>query len=188
MWGYFYTPENAERAGAQQKRVDTYSSISQAGIITQQLADDWALVAQKYAGYFYGHPTRAGQHGTPDNRRVFIDTSQPWEDPIVFPDDCEYCQYLTEERIISRVDGFMESVDIEILGGQATEALNLRLLPLYLKKRLCIEWNHLLRDYVDSNEYLSYDFEKRQLVLTQPPRKEVMDIADDDNPSYQPET
>lgn len=35
-------------------------------------------------------------------------------------------------------------------------------LPLRLKRKLCIEWNHVYRDYLADNPEVYYDFEKKQ--------------------------
>lgn len=169
VWGWYVTEDYIQRVQAENERIATYSRQADA-LITQELADEWAIVAQKYAGYFYGHPTRAGQFGKPDAGKLYIDYEAEWEDPIVFPDDCEFCQVLTEDRIESRIRGFQESIDIEVRGRQAPEALYMTDLPFYLKKRLCIEWNHLLRDFLADRPFLEYDLEARELRIKVVPR------------------
>jgi hypothetical protein len=172
--------------------------------IAQSLADAWALKAQEYAGYFYGHPVRAGQHGKSDAGRVYVDESRPWQEPIVFADDCDFCRMTTDERVEERIAGFQEAIDIEVVRGKTrhlyawmaakgypnltrevrrqflremqdvpTErrpkgfrlaALDLTQLPMHLKRRLCIEWNHLLRDWLEQNKAaFYYDFDAHEI-------------------------
>ena len=43
-----------------------------------------------------------------------------------------------------------------------TVGVNMIELPLRLKRKLCIEWNHLYRDWLRANPGTHYDFEKRE--------------------------
>ena len=136
-------------------------------LVGQELADDIALIAQKYVGYLYGHPTRAGQFGKGDAGKVYVDYDKTWEEPLAFADDCEFCEKtLDDERVINRVEGFQEAINREVRAGRGDEAFPLTDLPLYLKRRLCIEWNHAFKAYLDSKPYLYYDFEKREIWET----------------------
>jgi len=194
-------------------------------LIAQELANSWALAAQKYAGYFYGHPTRAGQYGTSDSGKVFVDYDKPWEEPLVFEDGCEFCEVMTDERVEERILGFQRAIDKEVIGqkyqhfnvwiasgdprvpepfhawdspanmrafcelfeddptekrpaGWLHRALNLTLLPPHLKRRLCIEWNHLLRDWLIANPVFEYDMERREIV-TKPTLRDEDTLAAD---------
>ena len=133
-------------------------------LIGQELADEITLIAQKYTGHLYGHPTRAGQYNTVEAGKVFIDYETAWEEPLVFPDDCEFCQRtLSDERIELRVAGFQAAIDKEVRAQRGSESFPLTDLPLYLKRRMCIEWNHAFKRYLDTKPYLYYDFEKREI-------------------------
>lgn len=143
-------------------------------LISQDLADEITLIAQKYTGYFYGHPARAGQWGKPGAGKVTIDYDTKWEEPIVFKDQCEFCQRsLSDERVIERVDGFQAAIDKEVNAKRGVESFPLNDLPLYLKRRLCIEWNHAFKRYFEAKPYLYYDFDAREI-------KEVVKEADTD--------
>jgi hypothetical protein len=174
--------------------------------LPQSLADAHTLVAQKYAGYFVGHPYRAAQQRVgPDAIRV--DTSKAWTEPLVTADGCDFCRRLTDEEAERRVAGYQHAIDIEVLrphalayatwlgsgarreehvGGsskprsQNSSASDRRAfiethrdilqvqpypmidLPLRLKRKLCIEWNHLYRDYIESSPGVRYDFDNRE--------------------------
>lgn len=194
--------------------------------VPQELADAWALTAQRYAGYFYG----VGARGLQLSHEVFL-SDKPWQAPYVVEDDCPFCVVLTDERAVERVAGFQHAIDIEVINGsiryskrpcykkwlekegitdgpkakrrfiaehedRPTEkrphgwrrtALNLTALPLYLKRRLCVEWNHVLRDFLADHEGYSYDIEARRLLYVPPSlsiveeeqRAEAEDLADD---------
>lgn len=149
-------------------------------LIAQSLADDWALIAQRYAGFFYGHPTRAGQYGK-EAPAVWVDKDKPWQEPLVFPDDCEFCKITSDDRVRARIAGFQKAIDIEVgnfglagsywgipatyLNVPKLGAIDLTKLPFHLQKRLCIEWNHALRDWLAGQEALEYDFEAHALVI-----------------------
>jgi hypothetical protein len=186
---------------------------TQKQLIAQELADRWALKAQSYAGYFYGHPTRAGQFGKADNGRVFVDKTLKWQAPLARADRCEFCLLLTDQRAEERIAGFQAAMDIEVINrgfgkshyyslwlqkkgltgellrelshrnrrafieewqdqpnphrehGWNATGLDLTKLPLYLKRRLCVEWNHILRDYLVEKPFLYYDFEAREIKM-----------------------
>lgn len=168
----------------------------------QSLADQHTLIAQRYAGYFVGHPYRAAQQRVgPDAIRV--DTSTPWREPMVTADHCDFCRSLTDDEAVRRVAGYQHAIDIEVLRphalayatwlgssahredaatpgapkprGSTTSAADRRAfiethrellqiqpfpmieLPLRLKRKLCIEWNHLYRDWMHDNPDIHYD-------------------------------
>lgn len=183
-------------------------------LVSQDLADKWALAAQKYAGHFYGYKIRAQQHGkgAPD-----VELSEElWEEPLVFEDKCEFCAVMTDERVEDRILGFQAAIDKEVLGlkyghyrpwiesddprvpeprqydsrrnrrlfielfqdmptpnrpeGWKNRALDLTKLPMHLKRRLCIEWNHIFREWLDTNkDAFYYDFEERVVRAKQNP-------------------
>ncbi len=141
-------------------------------LISQELADEVALIAQKYTGYFYGHPTRAAQYQTPEAGKVFVEYGKKWDEPLVFPDNCEFCEKtLSDERVIARVDGFQAAIDHEVEHGRGRESFPLNELPLYLKRRMCIEWNHAFKRFLEAKPFLFYDFETREVkekVAAQP--------------------
>jgi hypothetical protein len=141
-------------------------------LIAQSLADEWALIAQKYAGYFYGHPTRAGQYNK-DAPAVYVELDKPWTAPLIFEDDCDFCKITTDDRVRERVLGFQRAIDIEVSsfsGGywgipMDLDAIRLPELPFYLQRRLCIEWNHALRAWLGGQEALEYDFAAHCIVI-----------------------
>ena len=136
-------------------------------LVGQELADEVALIAQKYTGYLYGHPTRAGQYAKDDAGMVYVNYDKAWEEPLVFADDCEFCKRtLDDERVINRVEGFQAAIDKEVRMGRGKEAFPLTDLPLPLKRRMCIEWNHAFKAYLDSKPYLYYDFDEREIRET----------------------
>jgi hypothetical protein len=202
-------------------------------LIGQDLADRCALIAQKYAGWFYGRETRAGQHGTRESGRVFV-SDKPWVEPFVMADGCDFCKVTTDERVAERIRGYQAAIDIEVLRGKGWHyqawvqanglqttpetkrrfieenedlpredrpagwrrtALNLTKLPHYLKRRLCVEWNHALRDWLAEHPFLEYDFDAheirprvseedltlREIRSVSPERADAMeqDLADD---------
>ena len=54
--------------------------------LPQTLADEHTLIAQRYAGYFVGHPYRAAQQRVgPD--AICVDTAKAWKEPSVTADD-----------------------------------------------------------------------------------------------------
>jgi hypothetical protein len=188
----------------------------------QSLADEHTLVAQRYAGYFVGHPYRAAQQRVgPDAIRV--DASKEWKEPLVTADDCEFCRRLTDEDAIRRVAGYQHAIDIEVLRphalayatwlgstarhedlrssggdkprGLSTSASDRRAfiethseilqiqpypmieLPLRLKRKLCIEWNHLYRDWMRENPGIRYDADTRDFYrnVTEPVNGDMPD-------------
>lgn len=179
-----------------------------------QLADEHTLIAQRYAGYFVGHPYRAAQQRVgPDAIRV--DWTRAWTEPAVLSDDCAFCRRMTDADVERRVAGYQHAIDIEVLrphslayaewlgtasdgledvtvedgtkkrGVNASQAnrrrfielhlerLNVRPapmvgLPLRLKRKLCIEWNHLYRDWLRENPEVAYDFEAHEFYREAP--------------------
>ena len=179
--------------------------------IPQSLADEHTLIAQKYAGYFIGHPFRAAQQRTGPGA-IVVDRARPWREPSVVADDCDFCQRLTDEEAVRRIAGYQHAIDIEVLracaasytewlaaGGDDvpevedvqvgervakrgvlnnpvnrrrfieqhperfdTSALPVVELPLRLKRKLCIDWNHLYNAWLQENPGVSYDFEARE--------------------------
>jgi len=178
--------------------------------IPQWLADEHTLIAQKYAGYFVGHPYRAAQQRTGPGA-IVVDRVHPWKEPAVVADGCMFCERLTDEDAARRVAGFQHAIDIEVLRSCAaaytewlamgedvpeteelqigervvrrgvlnnpanrrhfiethperfeTSALPIVRLPLRLKRKLCIDWNHLYLEFLRQNPGVSYDFEARE--------------------------
>jgi hypothetical protein len=60
--------------------------------------------------------------------------------------------------------------------GWKQKALPLVDLPLRLKRKLCIEWNHVYRDYLKDNPSISYDF-KARIFLKEMPKLAVLDCC-----------
>ena len=176
----------------------------------QALADAHTLVAQRYAGYFLGHPFRAAQQRTgPD--AIQVEGSRPWREPAVLTDGCEFCQRLTDADAVRRIEGYQHAIDIEVLraradsyaewlatsaevadweevnvggavmrrGVKASQANRRRFiaanrdrfevtsiplvdLPLRLKRKICIEWNHIYRDWLRDEPGVRYDADRRE--------------------------
>lgn len=182
--------------------------------VSQELADAWTLAAQRYAGYFVGHPYRAKQQSTAPGA-IVVDRSQPWTEPMAFQDDCAFCQRMTDERVIERIAGYQYAIDIEVVRnktqhfnkwllangfvgrtqkalrefceetqdetrenrpeGWKTKPIDMTKLPLHLKRRLCIEWNHLLRDWLETNPVFHYDHDAHEVKINLPnAEKEVL--------------
>jgi hypothetical protein len=179
--------------------------------LPQSLADDHTLVAQRYAGYFVGHPYRAGQQRTGPGA-IQVDSSKPWREPSVVADSCDFCKRLTDPDAAKRVAGYQHAIDIEVLRARAASfadwlsaagedvpdveeivvsgetvrrgvtnsaanrrtflethaaefdvnALSMIELPLRLKRKLCIEWNHLYRDWLLEHADTWYDFDDHE--------------------------
>jgi hypothetical protein len=179
--------------------------------LPQALADQHTLIAQRYAGYFVGHPYRAAQQRTGPGA-IVVEKQKPWVEPAVVSDDCVFCQRLTDRDAERRVNGYQHAIDIEVLRSRAasfadwlascapdvveleevaigetvvrrgvmnsarnrrayiaarphefdTTALAMVDLPLRLKRKLCIEWNHLYRDWISEHPGAWYDFEARE--------------------------
>jgi hypothetical protein len=175
------------------------------------LADEHTLIAQRYAGFFLGHPYRAAQQKTGPGA-IVIDWNRGWREPAVVSDGCDFCARLTDDEAVRRVAGYQHAIDIEVLrpyallysewlrsgspdvvereevdiagvvqvrGTHASQANRRRFIelhldtlaekpcdmtqmPLRLKRKLCIEWNHLYRDWLRENPDISYDFEARE--------------------------
>lgn len=188
------------------------------------LANEHTLVAQRYAGYFVGHPYRNPQQ----TREVEIDRRRRWKEPAIVADDCLFCVRLTDAEAARRVLGYQYALDKEstweqrapflaygaMFGymhlaaldnepefvvwinsgledvpepgkfdsqrnlrrfcelfqdvtsekrpeGWVTRPLPFITLPLRLKRKLCIEWNHLYLLWMEDNG-LEYDFEKQE--------------------------
>jgi hypothetical protein len=181
----------------------------------REVADEHTLIAQRYAGYFVGHPYRAEQQGT----TITIDRTREWREPSAVRCDCELCVRLTDAEAIRRVAGYQWQLDIESTRtkgrhyavwmesgdpripepadhiwshsqanlrmfvelfqsepregrehpyGRKAQPLGWRLrplpmvdLPLRLKRKLCVEWNHALRSWM-IRDMVFYDFEQRE--------------------------
>jgi hypothetical protein len=148
------------------------------------LVDEYARVAQVYAGALIGKKVRVSQMG-----RTFIDDDGykrdntveivgDWEEPFVIEDDCLFCRTMTEESIERRVAGFQWQMDREAnnaLSQQGDESPEGRrkvaelfkdakslipapliYLPFHLKYKMCIEWNHVVRDWMQEDPRYSY--------------------------------
>jgi hypothetical protein len=80
-----------------------------------------AVAAQRYAGYFTGHPYTFDQQSQyqivpPGSNKKGIHVSKKkWTEPTVIADDCQFCVRLTDESAESRVAGYQHQLDIEIL-------------------------------------------------------------------------
>lgn len=183
----------------------------------QEVRDEHALVAQTYAGFLVGHPVRAARYTTPLPGSVNIDKTRPWVEPNPMPDDCIFCQRLTDDEAVRRVAGFQAAIDKEVLGrkwshfsrwaqehghtvatpsnapanhplwrafieeqqyvprqtqsgvprphGWETKAASIVSLPLRIKRKMCIDWNHVYTRWMAA-EGLSYDFDKREFYKT----------------------
>jgi hypothetical protein len=176
----------------------------------QHLADEHTLLAQKYAGYFLGHPYRAVQQSSSPGA-ITIEWQKPWKEPAVASDGCAFCARLTDGEAVRRVTGYQHAIDIEVLRARSNlyadwlalardvpdseevtiagvtkrrgisispqnrrrfielhadkfemVGVNMIELPLRLKRKLCIEWNHLYRDWLRANPDTQYDFEKHE--------------------------
>jgi hypothetical protein len=193
----------------------------------QELADEHTLIAQKYAGYFLGHPFRAAQQKTGPGA-IVVDQSRAWCEPAVITDDCGFCCNLTDEEAVRRVAGYQHAIDIEVirpyaaqygewlatspaetehvdLGGETTlergvmnsainrrrflesrqqtfqhQAISMVDLPLRLKRKLCIEWNHLYRAWMEEQD-LQYDRETREFYREGPDRVPASELAAGDD-------
>ena len=177
----------------------------------QELADEHTLIAQKYAGYFVGHPYRAAQQKTGPGA-IVVDTARAWQEPAVVADACEFCARLTDEEALRRVAGYQHAIDIEVIRPYASRysewllhyaleneelslgdsvvtrgvlnsaanrrafleqaqlelqhaALPMVSLPLRLKRKLCIEWNHLYVAWMKGFG-ISYDPQSREFYRT----------------------
>lgn len=172
------------------------------------LADQHTLIAQRYAGYFIGHPYRAAQQRVGPGA-IQVERNKDWQEPQVVSDDCVFCSRLTDEDADRRVAGFQHAIDIEVLRPHAlayaewlgttspdvveevniagivkrrgvgasqvnrrkfiethadmidVKPLPLIRLPLRLKRKLCIEWNHLYLDWLKEHPDIDYDAETR---------------------------
>lgn len=181
----------------------------------QELADEHTLAAQRYAGYFVGHPYRQPQQTS----TVEVDRQREWKEPNIVADDCIFCARLTDDEAERRIAGMQYAIDIEATraksqyylgwlasgspdvidpGGEMplsreTQLVNRRrfcelfqdmpterrpvgwrirplplvALPLRLKRKLCIEWNHLYLPWMKA-EGLQYDFGKHEFYREMP--------------------
>lgn len=152
--------------------------------VPQDIVDAHTLMAQRYAGFLLGYEIRAEKQGL---GRVYPDYDKPWKEPVVFRDDCIFCQRLNDESAEERVSGYQKAIDREVARSYYIRASGSGLsvapayweaviqleapiqpdkitavrmidLPLRLKRKLCIEWNHLLLDWM-KGENLRYDFD-----------------------------
>ena len=195
-------------------------------ISTPQAVDDAiALAAQRYVGWFTGHPTRVVQHPYELVGGMTMGREE-WREPIILTDDCVFCVRLTDESAIRRVDGFQAAIDKEVLarkwrffeewaaghgyeiGAYAYDASNRRWwrefieeqqdlprtytayhgnyeerpdgwevkafplckLPLRLKRKLCIEWNHIYTTWMAADG-VRYDFETSTFFMEIAPKE-----------------
>lgn len=172
----------------------------------QEVADEHTLVAQRYGGYFVGHPYR----NVPQTTMVHVDRKKQWREPPVVADDCLFCAKMTDAEVERRVVGYQAAIDIEVLrrlgkaqaftewlqdrgieslgnipvgdtmrlrrefielvqdvprenrpDGWKTTAFPLVHLPLRLKRKMAIEWNHILLKWM-TEAGTAYDFQKRE--------------------------
>jgi hypothetical protein len=177
----------------------------------QSIADDHTLIAQRYSGYFVGHPYRAAQQRV-DRGAIQVEYDKVWKEPAVVSDECDFCRGLSDEDVLRRVEGYQHAMDIEVLrpysvayaqwlatGNEsiperenvtvdgitkthgvsasqhnrrkfiemlgdkiAVPPVSMIDLPHRLKRKLCIEWNHLYLEWLESNPDVSYDFDRRE--------------------------
>ena len=222
--------------------------------VPQTVIDEHAMVAQTYAGFLVGHPVRAARYTTPLPGSVDIDFTRPFVEPNPLPDDCIFCQRLTDDDAVRRVFGFQAAIDKEVLArkwkylsewvsfapaediptfiekeaaidvempdgsvkpvrqrdvsamsadfanrrkfieqnqyvprpahqnqygtvmpekprGWATKAAPIVSLPLRIKRKMCIDWNHVYTRWM-ATEGLTYDFDKREFY------KEIEDLQE----------
>ena len=186
----------------------------------QAVADKFALIAQNYAGYLVGHPYHSARFGEPNTSTV--DRTKPWREPNVLPDNCVFCEDMTDENVIQRVAGYQSQIDKEVIvrntgkswayskwvearpsprrtvaelrrefcetfqDGRVEgvdewteKSFPLTHLPMRLKRKMCIEWNHTYIDLM-KNEDLYYDFSAKEF------RRNAHLVAPDAQPSAQP--
>ena len=79
----------------------------------QEIADKLALAAQYYAGSLVGHPYTSAQYGKPNTSHV--DKARAWRERAIMPDDCVFCEKMTDEDVVRRIDGYQHQIDIEVL-------------------------------------------------------------------------
>jgi hypothetical protein len=179
----------------------------------QELADDHTLIAQRYGGFFVGHPYRAAQQKTGPGA-IVVDRTRPWVEPAVVADRCEFCLRLTDAEAIRRVAGYQHAIDIEVIRPYASrysgwlltsaveeediaiadsavrrgvmnsainrrrflescggdfqhQAISMVDLPLRLKRKLCIEWNHLYVKWM-AEHGLTYDHDAQEFFRDAP--------------------
>lgn len=212
---------------ARQQPVDDNEVLIRPFLLPRAIIDQHTLIAQKYAGWFFGFGYQYLQSGTGPQA---VTKTGPWKEPVVVRDECEFCTRMSDEDVIRRVNGFQHQIDIEVLRayddrytswlvqrvdevpetveitvteklvvskGVTSSAKNRRAfieryvdplvlrektgmtalplvrLPLRLKRKLCIEWNHLYRDFLKENPNVEYDWEKREFVIRLPALKEL---------------
>lgn len=81
--------------------------------------------AQRFTGYFFGHPIHAHQmepiaYGH-DNAEAWRDSSvtigdEPWEPPFDTTDDCQFCLKMTDDSIRERLAAYQWAIDKEVYG------------------------------------------------------------------------
>src|SRR3990172_7403529 len=103
------------RSAAARVRLDTEVAMKQIVNVPQDIIDEPALIAQKYAGYLVGHPVRAARYTVPLPGSVDVDQTRPWVEPNPVQDGCLLCQRLTDNEAERRVFGFQASIDKEVL-------------------------------------------------------------------------
>ena len=89
-----------------------WSALPTRTIVPQQMADEIALIFQRYVGYFHGYHVRGTQMSTYVER-----TNEPWKEPVVIADDCMFCSRMTDEDVRVRISGFMKAMAKEIGAG-----------------------------------------------------------------------
>ena len=84
--------------------------------ITQEVADEITMAAQYYAASLVGHPYRSAQFGVvPGVSKSTIDYKRVWRARNVLPDNCIFCEAMTEESVEQRVLGFQAQIDKEVV-------------------------------------------------------------------------
>ncbi len=86
----------------------------------QEVADKLALAAQFYAGSLVGHPFRSAQYGKLNTSRV--DKARVWRAKAIVPDDCLFCEPMTDEDIVRRIAGYQHQIDIEVLSRKVSHS------------------------------------------------------------------
>ena len=208
-WAYMMMPQPPVRTRDFECLVHGDSVAVKPG---QDVADKQAFIAQNYAGYLVGYSYHSAQYGRPNTSKV--DRTKPWREPNVLPDNCVFCDDMTDESVIQRVAGYQSQIDKEVIvrnllkasaytrwveaGGlgpgtwtvaqlrrkfcetfqdgkvegvnEWTEkAFPLVDLPMRLKRKMCIEWNHTYIDLM-KQEDLYYDFSAKEFRRNAAPK------------------
>lgn len=112
-------PDDARLPSHPTMMLNVYEVVSHAWL-PQTLADAETRVVQGFIGYWEGTNVRSGQmqHLSQDSLGQVHDesvkTEGVWTEPFEPPDDCEFCQRTTDERVRQRIDAFQWAMDKEL--------------------------------------------------------------------------